>query len=94
MRRTWLTPISLPIPRIPLIRLFLLVLAVSLTGCASMNESASAPAAQSAPRPGTPYLPRIETDEAYVSHVENVARRRGVTVRWVNKPVKRKVDQE
>ena len=37
--------------------------------------------------------PRIEEDTAYVAYVENMARIRGITVRWVNKPVKRHVDQ-
>jgi hypothetical protein len=74
----------------------LLVLAagLSLSGCRTMDEPASlAPAAKPAP-PGSTYDPRIENDADYVAYVENMARRRGVIVRWVNKPVKRHVDQE
>ncbi len=63
-----------------------------LPGCRT-TESAYVPAARPAP-PGTTYQPRIEEDRAYVAYVESVARRRGVTVRWVHKPVKRHVDQE
>jgi hypothetical protein len=63
-----------------------------LPGCKT-TESAYVPAAKPA-QVGTQYQPRIEEDKAYVTYVESVARRRGVMVRWVNKPVKRHVDQQ
>ncbi len=75
--------------------LVVLIAGLSLPGCRTMEGSsavAAAPAAKPAV-PGTQYAPRIEENTAYVSYVESVARRRGVTVRWVNKPVKRHVDQ-
>lgn len=65
---------------------------LALPGCKT-TESAYVPPAKPA-QVGTQYQPRIEEDKAYVSYVEGVARRRGVTVRWVNKPVKRHVDQQ
>lgn len=70
-----------------------LVLAVglSLSGCATTSEYAASPAAKPAP-PGTKYSPRLEDDAAYVAYVERTARRRGITVHWVHKPVKRNVD--
>lgn len=72
----------------------IMLLAVSvLPGCKT-TESAYVPAARPVAPPGTRYQPRIEEDRAYVAYVESVARRRGVTVRWVHKPVKRHVDQE
>lgn len=71
----------------------IVLLAVSaLPGCKT-TESAYVPTAKPA-APGTQYQPRIEEDKAYVAYVESVARRRGVSVRWVHKPVKRHVDQE
>lgn len=76
--------------------LVLAVAAVSLPGCRTMDESAatSPPARiQTAPaQAATTYQPRIEEDARYVAYVENMARRRGIIVRWVNKPVKRHVD--
>lgn len=77
--------------------LVLAVAAVFLPGCRTMDESATAappPArVQSAPtQAATTYQPRIEEDARYVAYVENMARRRGIIVRWVNKPVKRHVD--
>lgn len=71
----------------------LLAAGLSLSGCKTMDHSvAVAPAPQSA-QPGTMYEPRFEENKAYVNYVESVARRRGVYVRWVNKPVTRHVDQ-
>ncbi|MFZ5638381.1 MAG: hypothetical protein ACOY82_17530 [Pseudomonadota bacterium] len=64
----------------------------ALPGCKT-TESAYVPAARPV-APATQYQPRIEEDRAYVAYVESVARRRGVSVRWVHKPVKRHVDQE
>jgi hypothetical protein len=73
--------------------LIVLLAGLSLSGCNTMEgSSAVAPAAKPAP-PGTMYAPRIEDNAAYVAYVETMARRRGVTVRWVHKPAKRHVDQ-
>jgi pectin methylesterase-like acyl-CoA thioesterase len=65
---------------------------LALAGCKTMDHSAYQPPPK-AVAPGTTYQPRIEEDTAYVAYVENMARIRGITVRWVNKPVKRHADQ-
>ena len=67
---------------------------LSLSGCKTMDESAYVPPAAKPAPTGTQYAPRIEENEAYIAKVESMARRRGVTVRWIHKPVKRYVDQE
>lgn len=67
---------------------------LSLSGCKTMDESAYVPPAAKPASTSTQYAPRIEENEAYIAKVESMARRRGVTVRWVHKPVKRYVDQE
>lgn len=56
--------------------------AVLLAACAT-GGVAKAPAQQPAQSPNA-----ISTDDLYVAMVERVARRRGVTVRWFNPPVK------
>lgn len=62
-------------------------LAVLLTGCATTSDStAYAPAP--APADGQRV---IEQDHAYMQRVEQVARRRGIGVTWVNPPMKRRV---
>lgn len=66
---------------------------LALAGCKTMDHSAYQPPPPKQAAPGTTYQPRIEEDTAYVAYVENMARIRGITVRWVNKPVKRHVDQ-
>ncbi len=66
---------------------------LSLPGYRTTDGSAYVPAAKPA-APGSTYDPRIEENAEYVAYVQSVARRRGVTVRWVNKPVKRRVDQQ
>ncbi len=69
----------------------LLVLAagLSLSGCTTTGETAQfVPAAKPVP-PGSTYAPQIVENAEYMAYVENVARRRGVNVHWVNKPVKR-----
>jgi hypothetical protein len=79
-------------------KLFAAVLAMtalSLPGCkttesAAILEPSAGPAAEKA---GTTYDPRIVEDTAYISRVQRMALRRGVYVRWVNKPQKRIVDQ-
>lgn len=68
-----------------------LAVGLSLSGCASTSQLSSAPDAKPA-TPGTKYMPRIEEDDAYVAYVERTARRRGITVQWIHKPVKRVVD--
>ena len=72
----------------------MLVAGLSLSGCKTMDESAYVPPAAKPVAPGTEYAPVIEENAAYMAYVQSVARRRGVTVHWVNKPVKRHVDQE
>lgn len=60
---------------------------VLLTGCATTSAStAYAPAP--APAAGQRV---IEQDHAYMQQVEQVARRRGIGVTWVNPPMKRRV---
>jgi hypothetical protein len=72
-----------------------LVAGASLVGCKTMEGSSvvAGPAAESV-QSGSKYLPRIEEDAAYISYVETVARRRGIAVHWVRKPVKRYADRE
>lgn len=67
--------------------------ALSLSGCKTTESAAMALSDDAAHKTGTPYDPRIEVDAEYVSHVQKLALRRGVYVRWVNKPHKRVVDQ-
>lgn len=64
-----------------------------LTACATTGQQAASPPPAESAQPATMYAPRITADEAYVRKVEALARIRGVDVRWVNKPVKREVDQ-
>ena len=65
-----------------------------LTACATTGQQASVPPPVPDAKPATMYEPRITQNDAYVRKVETLARIRGVTVRWVNKPVKREVDAE
>ena len=74
--------------------LAMLAAGLSLSGCRTMNESADAAPAAKPVQPGTQYAPRIEENAEYMARVESMASRRGVTVHWVNKPVKRHVDRE
>jgi hypothetical protein len=75
--------------------LIVLAVGLSLSGCKTMGEKTGAVAPVAKPAsPGTMYAPRIEDNAAYVAYVETMARRRGVTVRWVHKPVKRHIDQQ
>lgn len=66
---------------------------LSLSGCKTTESAAMARPDDTAHKVGTTYDPRIEVDAEYVSHVQKLALRRGVFVRWVNKPHKRVVDQ-
>ncbi len=78
---------------IMLCSIVVLAAGLSLSSCRTMDESAAYVPASKPVAVATTYQPRIEENAAYVSYVESVARRRGVAVRWVNKPVKRHVDQ-
>lgn len=79
---------------VKLCSLFVLAAALMLPGCRTTDASARyVPVAKPA-TPGSTYDPRIEENAAYIAYVESVARRRGVTVRWVHKPVKRHVDEQ
>lgn len=62
---------------------------LSLSGCASNGGTAHIPPAATPVVVGTTYQPLVRENTAYVSYVEGIARRRGVIVQWVNKPVKR-----
>lgn len=67
------------------VRMAVLSLAVlGLSACAGM-ETRSANAPQREPS-------LIDQDSDYVGYVEEVARRRGVEVNWVNPPTKRELD--
>lgn len=79
---------------VKLCSLLILVAAVSLPGCRTTDSSARYVPTLAQAVPGSTYEPRIEENAEYVAYVQSVARRRGVTVRWVNKPVKRHADQQ
>ncbi len=79
---------------VKLCSLFVLAAAVSLPGCRTTDSSARYVPTATQAAPGSTYEPRIEENAEYVAYVQSVARRRGVTVRWVNKPVKRHVDRQ
>ncbi|MFZ5657788.1 MAG: hypothetical protein ACOY37_12195 [Pseudomonadota bacterium] len=61
-----------------------LALAAISAGCATTSEST----ARAAPARSSGQT--IVQDDAYVQHVESVARRRGIQVTWVHRPVKRR----
>lgn len=66
------------------------VLAISVSGlaaCASTQHTVSQPSPPAA-RPGS-----ISNDSAYIARVEQIARRRGIQVTWVNPPGKRVADR-
>ncbi len=79
---------------VKLCSLVVLAAAVSLPGCRTTDGSARHVPDAKPVAPGSTYEPRIEENAEYVAYVQSVARRRGVTVRWVNKPVKRRVDRQ
>lgn len=63
----------------------LIVSASALAGCASHSDMyAAAPASASISQPAA-----FRTDGEYVLRVEQIARRRGVGVHWVNPPLRR-----
>lgn len=70
-------------------RTVLLGLAIaSLGACATTPETAYTPAAKGSQA-------TIDNDYEYMAAVEQIARRRGIEVQWVNPPVKRvKPDQQ
>ncbi len=80
---------------IKLCAIVLAIASLALSGCKTTEQAAmSKPAPDAvATKPGTTYAPRIVEDTAYISYVQRLALRRGVYVRWVNKPHKRIVDQ-
>lgn len=59
-------------------------LSFALAGLAACSTSGSVARAPSPPAPGT-----LTADEAYIAQVEQIARRRGIEVQWVNVPSKR-----
>lgn len=67
--------------------------ALSLPGCKTTGDTAYVPASKPV-QAGTRLLPRFEEDTAYIAYVERTARRRGITVQWVHKPMIRHVDRE
>lgn len=71
-------------PRLALVAIALS--AVALTGCATTAESTAA-----APPPADTGAQTVTQDHAYMQQVEQIARRRGIGVTWINPPIKRKV---
>ncbi|MGQ4583052.1 hypothetical protein [Lysobacter sp. F60174L2] len=64
-------------------RIFVVSLSVAgLAACASMDEQSASIAPQSS---------SIGVDGAYVGRVEEIARRRGIEVMWVNPPTERQL---
>lgn len=59
---------------------------LALTACASAQDKSAYVQPVRVVDPGQP---RIEQDQEYIAYVERTARRRGITVQWVNPPVKR-----
>lgn len=56
---------------------------VALGGCASMDERNTSVAESSK------QVVSIQPDHAYIARVEQIARRRGVYLQWINPPTKR-----
>lgn len=79
---------------VKLCSLLALAAGLSLSGCQTTSEYARQAPAAKPMSPGTTYAPQIEENTEYMAYIESMARRRGVTVRWVNKPVKRHVDEQ
>ncbi len=74
---------------VKLCSLLVLAAGLSLSGCRTTSETAQLAPAAKPMSPGSTYAPQFEENAAYVAYVESMARRRGVTVRWVSKPTKR-----
>lgn len=66
---------------------FLAAGALVLAGCATTGSTASVQPAAAPSVAGD----QFEQDSSYVQRVEQIARRRGIGVTWVNPPVKRRV---
>lgn len=64
-----------------------LALATLAAGCATTPDSTARVGAA----PSASSERSIEQDRAYMYQVEQIARRRGIGVTWVNPPMKRKV---
>lgn len=58
---------------------------MALGACASSQTAV----VKQPPAPGS-----VITDQAYIAYVERVARRRGITVQWVNMPRQRVPDRQ
>lgn len=58
--------------------------ALSLAACASQGQMRYQPVATPAPQQES-----FQQDAAYIQTVERIARQRGVSVKWVNPPLKR-----
>ncbi len=67
------------------IRMFMIMLPVVLTGCAS-SSMVKTETPQHAPQ-------KISLDKDYVGAVNTLARQRGVRVTWVNPPTRRSSEQ-
>jgi len=57
------------------------LVATGLAACASMDDQSARVSPQVAP---------IDVDQAYITRVEEIARRRGLEVQWVNPPTTRR----
>ena len=67
--------------------LFAVVLsACVLNGCSSMEQKSTYVAPQPVSYPNDV---KVETDAEYIAAVERIARRRGITLQWINLPTKR-----
>lgn len=64
-------------------------LSLSVLGLAACTSSADRSAYVEPTRVMEPGEVRIDRDAEYIAHVERIARRRGITVQWVNPPNKR-----
>ena len=65
-----------------------LLSACLLSACTGMDKKSSNVAPKQV---DYPHGIKVETDSAYIAHVESIARRRGISVQWVNLPSKRTV---
>jgi hypothetical protein len=56
------------------------LVATGLAACASTDDRSAR---------ATPQMAPIDVDQAYIARVEEIARRRGLEVQWVNPPTTR-----
>jgi hypothetical protein len=70
--------------------------ALALPACKTTDSTAMTKSTENAERQkvGSTYDPRIVEDKVYIDYVQRLALRRGVYVKWVNKPTKRIVDDK